>query len=219
MDEELAKLLKGASDLGVDLSEQSAKSLLLYLDSVDVTNRSFNLTRITRDKSLHLHLLDSLATLAIDIRHPISSIIDIGTGAGFPGVPIAAALPSARVTLLDSTAKKVTFAHNTAERCGINNTIAVHSRAETYAKSPGVGGSFDLVVSRAVAECKTLFAWMLPFVKRGGTAIALKGVNVDQELHGTDKILATFGASIVSVEKLTIPETSIERFLVVIARS
>lgn len=219
INEELTKLLQGASALKVDLSEQAAKNLLLYLDTVDITNRSFNLTRISRDQSLYLHLLDSLATLTIDLKKPISSVMDIGTGAGFPGVPIAAALPSARITLLDSTAKKVTFAHNAAERCGITNTVAVHGRAEAYAKTPGVGGSFDLVVSRAVAECKTLFSWMLPFVKRGGTAIALKGVNVDQELRGTEKILTKFGASIVSIEKLIIPHTSIERFLVVIARS
>ena len=101
INEELTKLLQGASALKVDLSEQAAKNLLLYLDSVDTTNRSFNLTRISRDQSLYLHLLDSLATLTIDLKKPISSVIDIGTGAGFPGVPIAAALPSARVTLLD----------------------------------------------------------------------------------------------------------------------
>lgn len=218
MDEELSKLLQGASALGVDLSEQAAKSLLLYLDSVYTTNKSFNLTRISRDKSLYLHLLDSLATMTVGPKKPISTVMDVGTGAGFPGVPIAALLPSAKVTLLDATAKKVSFAHRTAEQCGINNTVAVHGRAENYAKVPGVADSFDLVVSRAVAECKTLFRWMLPFVKKGGTAIALKGINVDQELRGTDKILDKWGAAIVSIEKVVIPHTSIERFLVVIAR-
>lgn len=216
--EELSQLVEGASSMGIDLSQSAAQKLLLYLDCVDTTNRSFNLTRIDRDRALHLHLLDSLTALTIKSNKPIVKAIDIGTGAGFPGVPIAAALPSATITLLDSTAKKVTFAQRTAEHCGIKNTVAIHGRAEEYAKTPEIAGSFDLVVSRAVAECETLFSWMLPFVKRGGTAIALKGVNVDQELRGSEKILRKFGASITSIENIVIPQTSIERYLVVITR-
>lgn len=219
MTDETHVLIQGAHELGITLDETTAQKLIMYLDQLELANKRFNITRISRSDALSLHVLDSLTALCIPFENQPDSILDIGTGGGFPGVPLAALIPTAQVTLLDSTLKKVTFAHNTAEVCGIHNIQAVHERAEVYAKHPSAKGSFDLVVSRAVAECKTLFKWMLPFVKSGGTAIALKGSNVEDELRGTAGILERNSAHITNIHPVTLPNTDIERFLVVLKKT
>jgi 16S rRNA (guanine527-N7)-methyltransferase len=217
--DETGELIRGAHELGIDLDDTTAQKLIMYLDKLDSANRRFNITRISRADALFLHLLDSLTALCIPLDKAPASILDIGTGGGFPGVPLAALVPTARVTLLDSTLKKVTFAHESAQHCGIHNTQPVHARAEVYAKLPCAKASFDLVVSRAVAECKTLFKWMLPFVRSGGTAIALKGSNVEDELRGTAAILDKNSADITNIQRVILPNTDIERFLVVIKKT
>lgn len=217
--DEADKLIRGAHELGIALDDTTAQKLILYLNELESANKRFNITRISRADALSLHLLDSLTALCIPLEKAPTSILDIGTGGGFPGVPLAALIPTARVTLLDSTLKKVNFAHDSAQLCGIHNTQPVHERAEAYAKLPSAKGSFDLVVSRAVAECKTLFKWMLPFVRSGGTAIALKGSNVEDELRGTAAILEKNSADIANIHRVTLPNTDIERFLVVIKKS
>lgn len=218
MDNEKQLLVSAARELGIALSDQQAMSLVHYLDVLETTNRSFNLTRIPRQDYVSLHVIDSLVALrAIPLR-PGLRILDIGTGAGFPGVPLAAAMPDAQVTLLDSTLKKVRFAADTASLCGIPNCRAIHQRAEDLAKDSAHRGRYDIVVSRAVASFDALIQLMAPFVARGGSAIALKGAKVHEELAGTEPLLRTLHCGQPMVHSVVLPGTDIERHLIVVQK-
>ncbi len=215
MSSEQLDIISGAQELGISLSARQAEALVAYLDILDLTNRSFNLTRIPREEYVSLHVLDSLtAILAIPSRQGLR-IIDIGTGAGFPGVPLAAALPDAHITLVDATCKKVRFAADSAHQCGIENCVAVHQRAETLAKNKQHRGHYDVVVSRAVASFETLFTLMAPFVAPGGRVIALKGAKARQEMQGTEALVERLGFFELEVLSVLLPGTEIERHLIV----
>ncbi len=216
---ELQHIVAGARELGVSLSEQQGAALANYLDILDVTNRSFNLTRIPRNEYVSLHVLDSLTAIqALQSRNGIR-ILDIGTGAGFPGVPLAVALPDAQVTLLDSTLKKVRFAAESATQCGITNCEGVHQRAEVLAKDKRHRGKYDVVVSRAVASFDLLFEWMAPFVAPGGRVVALKGAKVHQELEGTEGLVKRLGFSEPQVQSVRLPGVNIERYLIIVDKN
>ena len=215
MDNEQQRITSGARELGISLSDERAAELVRYLDILDVTNRSFNLTRIPREEYATLHVLDSLAALTVVSQKPHMRVLDIGTGAGFPGVPIAAALADAHVTLLDSTNKKVRFAADTAYQCGITNCVGIHQRAEALAKDSKHRCRYDLVVSRAVASFSTLAELMAPFIAPGGRAVALKGAKAHDEIAGADKLVRALGCSNPTVNAVTIPGTQIERYLIV----
>jgi 16S rRNA (guanine527-N7)-methyltransferase len=215
--DEIEQLLNGASELNAPLTLEMGLALLRYLDILEETNKSFNLTRIPRKDGVRLHLLDSLATLkAIANPNNVRRILDIGSGAGFPGVPLAAALPKASVTLLDSTLKKVRFSEEGAALCGIFNCIGVHERAEKLAKNPAYRSSYDLVVSRAVAQFDKLIALMMPFVKPGGIAVALKGAKVNDELRGTERQIRGLGGEQVKILSLKLPDSDLERHLIIV---
>jgi 16S rRNA (guanine527-N7)-methyltransferase len=216
---ELETLTTKAIDLGVHLIPERSAGLIRYLEILDETNRSFNLTRIPREDYVTLHLLDSLATLrGLPETFEPKRILDIGTGAGFPGVPLAAALPNSKVTLLDSTLKKVRFAAETATTCGITNCVQLHARAEALASETAHRGRYDLVVSRAVAAFGTLIQLMLPLVAPGGFAVALKGAKVKEELEGTASTIRKLRGSEPEVIPVTLPGSDVERYLIVIRR-
>lgn len=218
MTNEQTELESGVRELGYEISPTQATSLLSYLEQLDVTNRSFNLTRIPREDYVRLHLLDSLTALTCLPAADRLSIVDIGTGAGFPGVPLAAFLPNATVTLLDSTAKKVRFAADTAVACGISNCVALHARAEVIAHDPKHRQRYDVVTSRAVAAFSTLIELMLPLVKVGGRVIALKGVRADEELIGSESLVRELGGSPAEMRTVTLPGTDIQRQLIVVEK-
>lgn len=218
MKSEQEQLIEGVKALGFEISPQQVNSIIAYLEALDVTNRSFNLTRIPREEYVTLHALDSLtALLAIPNDKPLS-IIDVGTGAGFPGVPLAALLPNARVTLLDSTQKKIRFAETTAHECGIKNCVGVHTRAEELAKSKQHRAKYDIVVSRAVAAFSKLMEWTLPLAKVGGYVIAMKGSGYEQEMAGSEAVVARLGGEIERVLSTPLPLTDITRHLILVKK-
>lgn len=216
MTNEREQLQHGVRELGYEIADTQVESLLQYLEELEITNQSFNLTRIPRSDYVTLHLLDSLTSLKAIEPQPSPRILDIGTGAGFPGVPLAAMLPGAQVTLLDSTAKKVRFATDTAHACGITNCVGIHDRAEKLAQSFEHRGQYDVVVSRAVAAFDALIALMLPFVKEGGRAIALKGSNYESEIAKTEPLVRRLGGYPPRIVSITLPSTEISRYLVVV---
>lgn len=218
MNNERDILTIGLTELGFSTSPERLGGILQYLDILETINQSFNLTRIPRNEYVTLHVLDSLMALPLIPVRPALSILDIGTGAGFPGVPLAALLPHAQVFLLDSTAKKVRFAADTAHACGFTNCSALHCRAEALAKDPKHRGRYDVVVSRAVASFDTLIQLMLPLVKPGGLAIALKGSKAYQELQGTERIVEKLRGRPAKVYTERIPTTDIERHLIVVEK-
>lgn len=218
MENEAEELKRGVETLGYSITPSQATSLLAYLEALDHTNRSFNLTRIPREQFVSLHLLDSLTALAgIPDREGLR-ILDVGTGAGFPGVPLAALLPRCSVTLLDSTGKKVRFAETTAHESGISNVRGVHDRAENLARSPEHREGYDVVVSRAVAAFPKLMEWLLPLTKVGGIALAMKGSGYDDELPGSAAILRRLGGAIERVIDTPLPGSDIVRHLIVVRK-
>lgn len=218
MKSEQEQLIDGLKELGFDITPEQTTSLIAYLEALDITNRSFNLTRIPRSDYVTLHLLDSLtALLALPKDTPLK-IIDVGTGAGFPGVPLAALLPNSRVTLLDSTLKKVKFVEFTAHECGIKNCMGVHSRAETLATMSQHRNGYDVVVSRAVAAFPKLMEWLLPLAKVGGIVLAMKGSGYEQEVEGSESLLKRLGGKIEKVITTPLPGTDITRHLIVVRK-
>ena len=218
MKSEHEQLTDGLKELGFEISPEQTTSLIAYLEALDVTNRSFNLTRIPRSDYVTHHLLDSLtALLALPKDTPLK-IVDVGTGAGFPGVPLAALLPNSRVTLLDSTLKKVKFVEFTAHECGIKNCVGVHSRAETLATMPHHRNGYDVVISRAVAAFPKLMEWLLPLAKVGGLVVAMKGSGYEQEVEGSDALVKRLGGKIESIMTTPLPGTDITRHLIIVRK-
>jgi 16S rRNA (guanine527-N7)-methyltransferase len=218
MKSEQEQLHDGLKELGFEISSDQSTALIAYLEALDVTNQSFNLTRIPRSDFVSLHLLDSLtALLAIPSGKPLK-IIDVGTGAGFPGVPLASLLPNAQVSLLDSTLKKVKFVEFTAHEAGITNCKGIHCRAEELAKMNQHRNGYDVVISRAVAAFPKLMEWLMPLAKVGGCVIAMKGSGYEQEVEGTDTLVKKLGGKIEELITARLPGTDIIRHLIIVRK-
>lgn len=218
MKSDLERLGDGLKELGVEASREQLNSLISYLETLDVTNQSFNLTRIAREDYVTLHLLDSLTVLLALNQQEDLRILDVGTGAGFPGVPLACILPHAQVALLDSTLKKVKFVEFTAHQSGILNCKGIHTRAEELAKMPEHRNGYDVVVSRAVAAFPKLMEWTLPLAKVGGKVIAMKGSGYEQEIEGSEPVVKRLGGEIERVATVPLPLTDITRHLIVVRK-
>lgn len=204
----LAMLKSGAEQLGVPLSDDAARKMLRVLDELDEWNQKMNLTAI-RDRSQQLtkHLLDSLSV----IQHLHGSrVIDIGTGAGFPGLPLAIALPEMHFTLLDSTAKKLKFIDHVCALAAIENVETVHSRAEAFQPKY----RYDVVISRAVGAVDTFVKWAGHLCVGGGRLLAMKGRYPTDELTTLPS-----GWKLATVHRLSVPGLDEERHLVEICRS
>jgi 16S rRNA (guanine527-N7)-methyltransferase len=212
MSERRHELEQGAKALGVPLTSAMIDAMVQYLDLLEETNKTMNLTRIPPEEQVSLHLIDSLTCV------PLLQVLDIGTGAGFPGVPIAVARPEASVVLLDSTLKKLRFIEESAKTCGVRNVSVVHARAELLAQDPSHRERYDVVVSRAVAAYDELVQLMLPFVKPGGIAIAMKGAGYEDEMLACTFDLDELGGEVEQVHHVALPGTTIERHLIVVRK-
>lgn len=203
-----SQLITAAAELGVALDDDGARKLIRLLDELDDWNQRMNLTAIrARPQQITKHLLDSLA-IQSHLRGEL--IADIGTGAGFPGLPLAIVNPDRRFTLIDSTAKKLKFIDHVVQLLGLTNVATVHTRAEMY--RPEV--RFDCVVSRAVGPTATFVEWAGHLCVGGGRLLAMKGRYPAEELAN----LPT-GWKIAAVHRLHIPGLDDERHLVELCRS
>lgn len=171
-----------------------AEKLLRYIDLVLERNEHINLTAIRdRDEAIVKHLADSLSVMELPEFWEADNIIDVGTGAGFPGALMAIACPEKNFVLLDSTLKRLRVIDEFANTLGISNIMTVHARAEE-ANRQEMHECFDLCVSRAVANLSTLSGWCLPFVRKGGSLVAYKGENYAEELDAAKKTISKLGA-------------------------
>jgi len=201
-------LMSGAAELGIPLSSDQAAQLLRLLDELDDWNQRMNLTAIReRGQQITKHLLDSLAVHSY-LRG--ARIADIGTGAGFPGLPLAVALPQLELTLVDSTAKKLKFVEHAAQTLGLRNVQTVHTRAENYRPKE----RFDSVVSRAVGPIETFVKWSGHLCVGGGRLLAMKGRYPTDELEHIPN-----GWKLAAVHRLNIPGLDEQRHLVELCRS
>ena len=200
--------------------EDTAKKLFAYLDMVLERNRHINLTAVRdRDEAIVKHLLDSLALTDLPEYKAAKKIIDVGTGAGFPGALLAIASPDKEFVLLDSTLKRLRVIDEFAETLGIENLTTLHARAEEINRRPEYSGAFDLCVSRAVANLDTLSKWCVPFVRKGGCFIAYKGEAYEEELRAAAKTLKKLGAGLRRAESYKdVPEEISGHVLLVISK-
>ena len=201
-----------ALGLGPELIEPLERFSRMLLEK----NQVMNLTAITDPRDVAaLHLLDSLALTGLAALEG-KAVVDVGTGAGFPGIPLAIARPSARVTLLDSLGKRVDFLREVCEALDLPNVTCVHARAEEYA--PNHREQFDLAASRAVAELRTLSELCLPYVKAGGLFLAMKSVDSAAELAAAEKALRLLGGQTESVIDYPLPTADITHRLIAVRK-
>lgn len=191
-----ADLVARAAALGVTLSGDTVVKLGSYLALLLAMNEAVNLTAITEpSEAWSRHILDALSVLPeLASLKEGARVLDVGSGGGVPGIPIAIARPDLRVTMLDATEKKVAFLRAVIERLGLDNAEAVRGRAEELAKPP-LAASFDAVTARAVAKISALLPWTAPFAKRGGRLVLIKGERAPIELAEAHKPLRRFRAT------------------------
>ena len=171
--------------------EEKTSKILSYIDMVLERNEHINLTAVRdRDEAVIKHAADSLVITDLPEYEKAERVIDIGTGAGFPGALLAIVSPEKDFVLLDSTLKRLRVIDEFAEALGLSNITTVHARAEEIAKKPGYSEAFDLCVSRAVADLEKLSGWCLPFVKKGGAFVSYKGENYADEIERAKKAIA-----------------------------
>jgi 16S rRNA (guanine527-N7)-methyltransferase len=206
--------------LQVKFGRQKASTLLAYLDLVLVRNEHINLTAVRdRNEALVKHVLDSLAIVDLPEYKEAQTIIDVGTGAGFPGALLAIVSPEKEFTLLDSTLKRLRVIDEFAQTLNINNLKTVHARAEEISRKPEYNEAFDICVSRAVANLEKLSGWCLPFVRKGGSFIAYKGENYEEELQQAAKVLKKNKARLSYVESYKdMPEEISGHVLLIISK-
>lgn len=199
-------LKTNAADYDIVISNDLSKKLEIYGKLLKDWNDKINLTAIKDDEGIAIkHFLDCLLVSKVADFKDGMNVIDVGTGAGFPGLVIAAAYPNVNVTLLDSTGKKLKAVENMAEEMGIKNVKIVHSRAEDAGKNPEFREKFDFATARAVAELRILLEYTLPFVKVGGSFLSLKGATAKEEIDGAGNSLKTLGGKIDGIKDFTLP--------------
>ena len=212
-------LLKKASlELGLEINEIQIKQFLDYKNLLIDWNNKINLTAITEDREIILkHFIDSI-TVCKYIDFNDKSFIDVGTGAGFPALPIKIMQKDAKVTLLDSLNKRINFLKIVCDEINLSNVEFIHSRAEDGGQNKQLREKFDFCVSRAVANLSVLAEFDLPFVKVGGSFIALKGPLLDKEVIEAEKAIKTLGGEIEKIETINIPFTDINHKIIFIKK-
>lgn len=216
---DMTVLEKGCENLGISLDEKQKEQFIQFYEYLVEKNKVMNLTGITEfQEVLVKHFLDSLACVkAVDLTK-VKKVMDIGTGAGFPGVPLKIAFPHLEECLLDSLKKRVTFLEETFDILGFDKIAAIHGRAEEFAKNKAYREQYDLCVSRAVSNLSTLSEYCLPYVKKGGMFISYKSGKVQEEAESAERAIELLGGKIKDICYFMLPDSEIERSLVVIEK-
>lgn len=211
-------LIEACKSLNIDINDNQAEQFLLYKELLKQWNEKINLTAITEDREIILkHFADCLTILTKrDLRN--KAVIDVGTGAGFPGLPLKIAQKEIKLTLLDSLNKRINFLNEVCEKLSLEEVECVHSRAEDGGVNPLYREKFDVCVSRAVANLAVLCEYCLPFVKVGGEFIALKGPDAENELEMAQKAISLLGGEVVGIEEVEVPETDLKHNMVIIKK-
>lgn len=215
MERETAYIIDEMNKLGISLTEQQSEQLYEYYRLLVEWNSFMNLTGITEfSEVVQKHFVDSLSIVKVKNMNDVDNLIDVGTGAGFPGLPLKIVFPHLKVTLLDSLNKRIDFLNAVIEKTGLTGIETIHGRAEDFAK-PGLKREiYDLCVSRAVANLATLSEYCLPYVKIGGEFIPYKSGEVADELQDAKSAVFLLGGKVESCENFDLPGSDIHRSLV-----
>lgn len=216
--EEFKKVLyEKTKQIGIELTEEQLEKFYLYMNILLEWNEKINLTAITNEEEIILkHFVDSL-TINKYIEDS-KSLIDVGTGAGFPGIPIKILRQDLKITLLDSLNKRINFLNEVIEKLELKNIECIHGRAEEFGKNKNYREKYDISTSRAVANMSTLSEYLIPFVKIGGKVLAMKGDKAEEELEEAKKAIKLLGGKVENIDNFYLPNSDIKRSIIIIKK-
>lgn len=209
----------GLKELNIKLDDVQIAQFINYYELLIEKNKVMNLTAITEfSQVISKHFLDSLSI--IKVHKPVRErILDLGTGAGLPGIPIKIAFPDTQLVLMDSLNKRVRFLDEVIEKLNLDNIMTIHGRAEDYGREKAYRETFDICTSRAVARLSTLSEYCIPFVKVGGSFISYKSGNLAEELNEAERAINILGGRLIDTEEFDLPNTDIRRSLILIEKT
>ena len=212
------EMSKKSKILGVRFSVEQIEQFYKYMNLLIEWNEKMNLTAITEPKEIILkHFIDSITILKyIDDN---SKLVDVGTGAGFPGVPLSIMNPTLKITLVDSLNKRLIFLQEVVKDLNLKNIEIVHARAEEFGQNKNYREKFDIATSRAVANLATLSEYIVPLVKIGGKIISMKASNAKEEINDAQKAIEVLGGKIEKIEEFDLPESDIGRTIIIIDKN
>lgn len=212
-------LIEGALSYNINLSNEQVEQFIIYKNLLQEWNNKINLTAITDDMEIiKKHFIDSISIVKSGLLRDNMSLIDVGTGAGFPGIPIKIIMPGIRVVLLDSLNKRITFLNEVIKELKLSNIETIHGRAEELGKNKKYREKFDISTARAVANFSVLSEYCIPYVKVNGYFIAMKGPSIDEEFESGKNAIGVLGGKFVEIIKAEIPGENFNHNIVIVEK-